>query len=228
MWKTLSCSRKELNLELVLSCGQSFRWKQSKIDHDIWVGVLNEKLWFLKQDDEGNVIYKTVNGNASSCTDEDDSTFLKEYFQLDVDVGKLYENWSKNDRTFQDLSLSFSGIRILRQDPVENLFSFICSQNNNINRITQLVEKLCENYGKVITSFEDQKYYSFPDVSDLPNVNVEAKLRQLGFGYRAKFIQKTANAIMEKPGGVNWLYDMRCEPYKEAHEGNVYIFCSRF
>lgn len=39
-----------------------------------------------------------------------------------------------------------------RQDPVECLFSFICSSNNNIARITLMLDKLRTTYGKPLLS----------------------------------------------------------------------------
>jgi len=42
------------------------------------------------------------------------------------------------------------GVRLLRQDPVETLFTFICSSNNNIQRISSMVDKLCMTYGQHI------------------------------------------------------------------------------
>jgi hypothetical protein len=36
---------------------------------------------------------------------------------------------------------------MLRQDPVECLFQFICSSNNHISRIHGMVERLCSTYG---------------------------------------------------------------------------------
>ena len=39
------------------------------------------------------------------------------------------------------------GARMLRQDPVECLFQFICSSNNHISRIHGMVERLCHAYG---------------------------------------------------------------------------------
>ena len=51
----------------------------------------------------------------------------------------MYKLWSKVDPVFKDLSVKFSGVRMLRQDPVENIFSFICSSNNNISRYTAVV-----------------------------------------------------------------------------------------
>ncbi len=55
-----------------------------------------------------------------------------------VKLSPLYEKWAKVDPIFKQIAKDFSGIRILRQDPVENLFSFICSSNNNISRRDRL------------------------------------------------------------------------------------------
>lgn len=43
-----------------------------------------------------------------------------------------------------------AGARVLRQDPVECLFEFICSSNNHISRIHGMVERLCRDYGTPI------------------------------------------------------------------------------
>lgn len=45
---------------------------------------------------------------------------------------------------------------------------------------------------------------------------MEAKLRQESFGYRAKFIQKSAEEILEK-GGLEWFHKLERLDYKDAH-----------
>lgn len=45
------------------------------------------------------------------------------------------------------MSPFFVGARMLRQEPLECLFSFICSSNNHISRIHGMVERLCSTYG---------------------------------------------------------------------------------
>ena len=59
---------------------------------------------------------------------------LKDYFQLDIDLESLYRQWSLADANFNQVAKNYVGVRMLRQDPVENLFAFICSSNNNIQR----------------------------------------------------------------------------------------------
>ena len=54
------------------------------------------------------------------------------------------------DENFRMKCENLPGIRLLRQDPVETLFSFICSSNNNITRISGMIEKLCEKFGDEI------------------------------------------------------------------------------
>ena len=117
-------------------------------------------------------------------------------------------------------SVFVTGVRILRQDPVENCFSFICSANNNISRISSMVEKLCTHYGEFVCEWNNEKYYSFPPVTSLSKPKVEPKLRELGFGYRAKFIQKSAKYILGK-GGDSWLEGLRDQSYEEAREALI-------
>src|SRR4051812_12911863 len=64
---------------------------------------------------------------------------LWDYFQLDVSLQDLYKDWSQADPNFAKKAPHLRGIRMLRQDPWENLICFICSSNNNIARITQMV-----------------------------------------------------------------------------------------
>lgn len=160
---------------------------------------------------------KAEAGVDECVSDMEEEDILKDYLQLSVDIPALYKKWSDVDPNFKQLERNFTGIRMLRQDPVENLFSFICSQNNNISRIGQLVEKLCNNYGDLVTNFQGESYYSFPPIEKLAGDSVEEELRKLSFGYRAKFINASAKKIMEN-GAEDWLWNLRKVPYKEAHE----------
>lgn len=255
-WEKIPCSFSDLNLEIVLKAGQSFRWHK-KSDGE-WQGVLHGRVWNLKQDSEGNLLYIVHNfgdqndakrevkaGNCTSLKTRsssriksikqlpyskastsdvllDSNAILKDYFQLHIDLKALYDQWNIADTNFKLIARNFPGVRILKQDPTENLFSFICSSNNNIQRITGMVEKLCSKYGKEIGCKNGVSYYAFPSIEALADSNVEEDLRNLGFGYRAKFINQAAKHILEKcPPG--WLESLRRLSYKEAHSSLIQI-----
>ncbi|WAR31975.1 OGG1-like protein, partial [Mya arenaria] len=134
-----------------------------------------------------------------------DLNILRDYLQLNVSLENMYELWSESDENFRNVARTFTGIRMLRQDPIECLFSFICSSNNNISRITSMVEKLASNYGEKIMELDGQEYFSFPQVSSLAKDGVEERLRTLGFGYRAKYIQVADCVLLmclDKPGAI--------------------------
>lgn len=141
---------------------------------------------------------------------------LKAYFRLDFDLETFYAKWSEAHVHFASKQSMYTNIRQLDIDVVENLFSFICSQNNNISRISSLVNKLCVHYGEKICEVEGQEYFAFPDLSELSKEGVEENLRVLGFGYRAKYIQKSAAEIIVK-GGLKWFQQLREMSYADAH-----------
>ena len=146
--------------------------------------------------------------SESSATSEDDTLALvKHYFNLGINLGQLYEQWARADANFKKKAPKFTGVRILRQDAWEALVGFICSSNNNIARISQMVDKLCTNYGPLVGRVDGQAYHDFPQPSALVDPGVEQKLRQLGFGYRARYLHQTAIMVNEK--GVDWLDSLR-------------------
>jgi len=198
-----------------LKCGQSFRWKvwqsqSSSWDTPVYIGVLKRRLLLLTQD-ESHVFYHCVNQSTNEGIEED----LSDYFQLMVDLPTLYIQWAKNDPIFDKISSDYPGVRMLRQDPLENVFSFICSANNNIVRISSMVEKMCSEYGEMVAELESVKYYSFPSLESLSGLEVEPRLRELGFGYRAKYIQQSAVLILSL-GGLPWLDSHRTMSYHQA------------
>lgn len=149
-------------------------------------------------------------------SDEDDTLALvKHYFNLGPNLGRLYEQWAAADANFRKRAPKFTGVRILRQDPWEALIGFICSSNNNISRISSMVANLCLHYGPLIGCLDGVAYHDFPTPEALADPKVESHLMKLGFGYRAKYIYKTAVMVAEKENGLEWL-DSLCNPESPA------------
>lgn len=56
---------------------------------------------------------------------------------------------------------------MLRQDPVECLLSFICTSNNHISRITAMIERLCQAFGRRLCCLDARPFHAFPTLSAL-------------------------------------------------------------
>ncbi|KAL4818381.1 DNA glycosylase [Aspergillus spinulosporus] len=214
-WRKLPIGISELCINTTLRCGQTFRWHKVP-DNDEWRCVLYGRLVSLKQD-PSHLYYRTYvkskpSGSCNGSESESEDTTLaiiKHYFNLTSNLTTLYAQWSSSDPNFRKKASHFTGIRILRQDAWEALISFICSSNNNISRIGQMVEKLCTNYGVHIADVDGRSYHDFPPPERLAeDEGVEARLRSLGFGYRAKYIYQTA-VIIAKQKENGWLDSLR-------------------
>ncbi|KAJ8394751.1 hypothetical protein AAFF_G00041060 [Aldrovandia affinis] len=142
---------------------------------------------------------------------------LKDYFQLNVKLADLYREWGTADQHFKRIAQTFTGVRMLRQDPTECLFSFICTSNNHISRIQGMVERLCHTLGPPLCQLDGTSYHDFPPLQALADSSVEACLRNLGFGYRARFLQQSARQIVDTHDS-RWLDSLRGVPYFQARD----------
>ncbi|KAF5125333.1 N-glycosylase/DNA lyase [Metarhizium anisopliae] len=216
-WRKLPMSLSELCIDTTLRCGQSFRWRKIS---DEWTCTLQGRILSLRQD-PSHLHYRVTwpeyqdalpTPPSRRVTDElnqdDTEELVRRYFSLNLDLGALYDQWSKSDPNFQKKAPEFKGVRILSQDAWEALICFICSSNNNISRISQMVHKLCNHYGPLIGYIDGEPMHDFPTPESLTGKNVESHLRELGFGYRAKYIANTARVVaLEKPS--SWLESLR-------------------
>ncbi|CBZ37671.1 8-oxoguanine DNA glycosylase, putative [Leishmania donovani] len=208
---------------------------------------------------------------------ESDEEMLSRYLSLDVDLDQLWQEWTDSPETRKHPLVEYlvgnrlhreflrSGhgqrvcehdeaqanlyipIRHVRQDLHSCLFSFLCSQNNNVTRITGMIYALSRTYGDHLcdvqlatgevqeprksaadtrskvpqTQFQSDaaatrrdaiaspslrshssstnsaewlSVYSFPSLEQLAAAT-EDTLRNLGFGYRSKYIVEAVNFI---------------------------------
>ena len=140
---------------------------------------------------------------------------IRDYFRLDVDLQSLGQGFLAADNTLAETLEVFRGLRVLRQDPVECLFSFLCTSAAPLHRIRKSVQGLCDAYGEQVLCSSGNNYQTFPAVDRLAYSDID-EMRTMGLGYRARFVRATAEAVMDR-GGSDWLHSLRQAPYAEAH-----------
>ncbi|KAK4533305.1 hypothetical protein CCYA_CCYA16G4187 [Cyanidiococcus yangmingshanensis] len=208
-WHVLPLPIEELDLVLCLQSGQTFRWRQRETG--LWCGVHADLAWNLYRADSATLRYRYA---PAQVDPEHARTLLRDFLQLDTGAPtlvELYREWSEADPYFKTVAPYLRGARVLRHDPVECLFSFLCSSNNHIRRISGMVEFLARRYGRCISaSWVDNSdaYYAFPSVAQLATEATVDELRANGFGYRANFVVNTAKELLSR-GGDKYLHALR-------------------
>lgn len=195
-----------LDLASTLLSGQAFRWRLE----DGWFhGVLFNNIIKARQVSEGAEFF---------CAPDDESAIMplfRDYLRLDDDLEKIGASISKGEQISAAVC-KYMGLRILRQEPWECLVSFICSANSNIPRISTNVEDMARSFGRTLEMDGDVRS-AFPTPDALADAG-EQKLRDLGLGFRAKYVAAAAERIAR--GDVD-LYSLREATYEEALEALV-------
>ena len=178
---------KSFELKDIFECGQCFRWNQN--EDESYTGVFGDNVINVSEKENGDVLFEGVcEGNIQ--------TICEEYFDIKRDYEKIKETLSQEDETLAESIKYGKGIRILNQDLWETIISFIISANNNIPRIKGIIERISKKYGKEI-KFRGNSYYTFPTIESLNKASIK-DLRDLGLGFRDKYIYNTTKLIIKK------------------------------
>ncbi|GJV87335.1 N-glycosylase/DNA lyase OGG1 isoform X1, partial [Tanacetum coccineum] len=97
----------------------------------------------------------TTNDNQESV-----KLVLLEFLNMGISLNDLWTEFSACDQRFADLAVNLSGARVLRQDPLECLLQFIYSSNNNITRITKMVDYV-SCLGEFVGVVQGVEFYKF-------------------------------------------------------------------
>lgn len=137
----------QLDPKMTLIMGQCFNWQKLNMPSKaVWVTVVEGRALAIKSEDDCTYYADLLDPN---CNHDE---YLKQYFQLGHNLEDLYAMWGEGCSRMKTVTAVLPGVRVLRQDPWECLISFICSSNNNIKRITLMLDRLKRAYGSYVCS----------------------------------------------------------------------------
>lgn len=193
---------KSFKVKDIFECGQCFRWNEEP--DGSYTGIFGHNVLNVKEEKD-IVITGICNGNIEDI--------CKNYFDLDRNYEEIKETLSLIDDNMKESIKYGEGIRILNQDLWEMIISFIISANNNIPRIKGIIERMSAKYGQEI-KFRGTSYYTFPTIDELSQASVK-DLKDLGLGFRDRYVYKTTKKIKE--GKIN-LENLKQEPTNEVRK----------
>jgi N-glycosylase/DNA lyase len=179
-WVDLRISPNQMYPENTLNMGQCFNWQRLAIpitqdSHSpkYWIGVVDGIPLLLRQlahtseavclTTYTNPVVTAEDSKSTVRNDDQLRSMLRSYFQVEEDLTSMYEIWSRRCDRMHAVTKCLQGVRVARQDPWECLISFICSSNNNISRITQMLERLRRDFGRYLCTVRVVPYVEHID-----------------------------------------------------------------
>ncbi|MHA2145561.1 MAG: DNA-3-methyladenine glycosylase family protein [Candidatus Thorarchaeota archaeon] len=193
--RTLEVER--FSLKDTLECGQTFCWiKEGK-------GYINA--------DIGQVVYVEQRGNTLHYETSHVDVDLQKMFRLHDPLEEIQQEISRDG--IMRASIEFAPeLRIIGDPFYPTLVSFLCSVWKNIPAIRGMTNSIRREWGP---SYElrGSRYYGMPTPQELSIASVK-DLKKLGLAWRADFISKSTEAIIQGEVSETSLREMK---YVDAH-----------
>jgi N-glycosylase/DNA lyase len=206
-----------LDLQATLESGQTFLWRRDDGTAYQAPDPTGGSAWYQTVAD-GEVIRARQRGDADgerlleweATTDADE--LLVERLRLDDDLPAIFEE-IPDGPLIESARDAYRGLRVVDDPFFPCLVSFICSAQMRVGRIHAMQTALSREFGESVT-VDGATYHAFPTPDRLAAAT-EAELREVGLGYRAPYVQRTAELVAS---GEATAADVRGLDYEAARE----------
>lgn len=180
------------DLRHTLESGQSYRWRRR--DDGMYTESAPSGVWYETVTGDAYLRVRQRDGRLEWESTTDVEALLQKMFRLNDDLEAIYASLP-NDSVIQRSIAQYRGMRIVQDPPFPCLISFICSAQMRVERIHQMQSALADAYGDPI-EVDGERHHAFPTPEQLAGAT-DAELRDLGLGYRAPYVAKTARMVAD-------------------------------
>lgn len=163
-----------------INSGQVFLWEKH---NDSWYGIHGDRVIKFTQSDKGIEFFSFP----------EDKSYIKKIFRLDDNIQEIFKELSQDPFVCRLIKM-YPGLRVIRQEPHQCLFSFVCASNTNIPMIRRMLYNMTRRFGRR-TTVDGLDFFTFPSAEDINKASVD-ELRRCGLGYRIKAIKALASEIV--------------------------------
>ncbi|WP_311173181.1 DNA-3-methyladenine glycosylase family protein [Halobellus ordinarius] len=190
------------DLQATVESGQSYLWDRA-----------DGRMYESMDVHSGDAWYRTVVPPIDGVTDEhvavrirqrdgrleweataDPVPLLTHLLRLDDDLDAIYDA-APDDDLIERAFDAYRGMRLVRDPPFPCLISFICSAQMRVARIHGMQTALAREFGGEYR-LGSETLDAFPEPAQLA-ARSEAELRDLKLGYRAPYVQRTAEMVAD-------------------------------
>ncbi len=183
-----------IDLYRTLESGQSYLWSRS--DGDMYTGEPNPKAWYRTVVDGVPVAVRQPDGAPDGDLEWRSTTdavpYLRRLLRLEDDLAAIAAD-APEDPLLREAYAAHDGMRLVEDPPFATTISFICSAQMRVGRIHDMVSTLARTYGDT-HELGDATVHAFPSPDRLATAS-EAELREHRLGYRAPYVQRTAEMV---------------------------------
>lgn len=201
-----------VDLESTLESGQSYLWWRADDRTYDRLGAHGGDAWYRTVTSGEVIDARQTDGVIEWRSTTDAEPLLRDLLGLRDDLDAIRET-APDDDPIQAAYDAYPGMRVVRDPFFGCLVSFICSAQMRVERIFGMQERLRHAYGETL-QFDGETYYAYPTPGALAAAT-EQELRDLKLGYRAPYVQQTAELVA---GGDLTEADIRNHSYEDARD----------
>ena len=204
------------DLQSTVESGQSYLWDREDEQMYESESAYGGDAWYwttIRDDGEPHVLrVRQHDGRIEWESSVDAASHVRRLLRLGDDLDEIRAT-APDRPVVQDAYDEYWGMRLVRDPPFPTLISFICSAQMRVARIHGMQRALRQQFGEGVT-FDGSTYHAYPTAGRLAGAS-ESELRELGLGYRAPYVQRSAQMVANGEASPG---DARELTYEDARE----------